>query len=247
MRHLHSMLEEIPLLIKVGFVVMILLGGYYLFGLRTPVRSPDNGATTALPQSTVHTGSLAILATSIPANNLELDSATTLPATDRSVRPTETRIRPTQQVVTQDLARSRHYLDVARQSVQTAMNEQTATSDETNWHIWVTDDRTSKFPVIMVTLPLERSNAQSDEEFVLAAKETLLQVINTLVLDDPNITRIGAVGTFPNADGKVLPAVSLIIHKTKGQEWTPMAIDDLHQMVHTLYVRLEFMQSQNDS
>lgn len=79
-------------------------------------------------------------------------------------------------------------------------------------------------PETHVRMPLNPAN--SNEQFVRLAKQSIARVINALFVSDPALARVVVIGTFPTGQAGELPAVSIAV-KRGSADWGIVPIDEL--------------------
>ncbi|GAB4209173.1 MAG: hypothetical protein OHK0022_39790 [Roseiflexaceae bacterium] len=87
----------------------------------------------------------------------------------------------------------------------------------------------------VIIMPLDA--APTNAEFVRVAKQRIALVVNALFLNDPQIIRVGVVGTFPNERGEELPAVSLVVSKNASPTWGQVSAEELDRIAQSVNVR----------
>lgn len=124
------------------------------------------------------------------------------------------------------------YIDVAQRAAPPRQGQRPSS----DWEARVIDD--DQGHAVMVIMPLD-GNANT-AAFVRTAKERIAAIVNALFLDDPQIIRVGVIGTFPNQRGAEVPAISLIVNKAASPRWGQVSPSELERIAQSITVAEQF-------
>ncbi|NOK58372.1 MAG: hypothetical protein GFH27_549279n178 [Chloroflexi bacterium AL-W] len=91
---------------------------------------------------------------------------------------------------------------------------------------------------LVIVLPLDRQ--PTNKKFIRVAKQEIVEVINTLFVDAPTLTRIGVVGTFPGEEGEEIPAISIFVNRSASSEWGNLAVDEIEAIAQSVEIKPQF-------
>lgn len=128
-----------------------------------------------------------------------------------------------------------HYVSLAKE-VLTSRQRVENDLPEGEWRS-ITIDSDSDTSLVVV-LPLDRK--PTNEEFVRIAKQEIVEVINTLFVDEPTLARVGVVGTFPGDEGNEVPAISIIVNRSASSEWGNLGVAEVEAIAQSMEVKPQF-------
>ena len=217
MRNLWTRLVQMPMFVRVGLIIIILLLGSYAF---VAVRSDDPSEPLVASTERV-----------VPSETV-VDQPSTLPT---SV-PTAVQAGSSQE----EDALKQHYLSVAQQNMAADTPIAGAEVDG-DWQARIIQNRETGQPGVVLTLPLQRNDTASNAEFVASAKEQMVQVIRELFIDDPTLERVGLISTVHSEDGVAVPVVSIFIAQQPGMDWATLTVSELESVAQSVYVRADLL------
>lgn len=212
MRTFLTKLTQIPMFVRVGVVIVMLLLGTYAFVVFRPGSFFMQPVTVSEPETT---GNEAV------------------------AEPTPTSLDPE---VEDELKQHYMSVAQEALSAAPAEEDAViAAAPADEWQARIIQNRQSGQPTVLITMPLHRSETSSNAEFVQATKASIAHVISTLFTEDPALERVGVVATLPNADGKELPAVSIFVKQQPEIDWATLTIEELETIAQSVYVRADFL------
>lgn len=128
-----------------------------------------------------------------------------------------------------------HYVDLAKETL-TSRRRTEGELPEGEWRS-ITVDADSDTSLVIV-LPLAQKSTH--EEFVRVAKQEIVDVINTLFVDEPSLARVGVVGTFPGEEGNEVPAISIIVDRSASSEWGNLGVAEVEAIAQSIEVKPQF-------
>lgn len=136
------------------------------------------------------------------------------------------------------------YLTIAQQAVTASVEPHDSgqsTLAHDIWHASVIADSGETGSAVVIHLPLEQIDGQTNAEFTHSAKQQIGQIINALFATDPSLVRVGIIGKVPTADGKNLPAISVFIKRSASSQWGSVAPNDIERLAQSVYIHEQFL------
>lgn len=217
MRNLWTRLAQVPMFVRVGLIIVILLLGSYAF---VAVRPDDPSEPLVASTERV-----------MPSETV-VDQPSTLPT---SV-PTAVQAGSSQE----EDALKQHYLSVAEQ-IMAADTPIAGAEVDGDWQARIIQNRETGQPGVVLTLPLQRNDTASNVEFVASTKEQMVQVIRELFIDDPTLERVGLISTVKAEDGTAVPVVSIFVAQQPGMDWSTLTVSELESVAQSVYVRADLL------
>ncbi len=128
---------------------------------------------------------------------------------------------------------AQRYVDVAQRAAPPHQGQRPGS----NWEARVVGDNQGY--AVMLIMPLDAGT--SNAAFVRAAKERIAAIVNAVFLNDPQVIRVGVIGTFPNQGGAEVPAVSMIVNKAASPRWGQISPTELERIAQSLTVEEPFL------
>ncbi|HEU4322657.1 MAG TPA: hypothetical protein VFS21_05865 [Roseiflexaceae bacterium] len=156
-----------------------------------------------------------------------------LPTIADGVQPRAAGSTTTVPVQAGQAASTQRYIDVAQRVAPPRRGDRPGSV----WNARVVDD--DQGHAVMLIMPLDAG--ANNAEFVRAAKERIAAIVNAMFLNDPQVIRVGVIGTFPNQSGTEVPAVSMIVNKAASPRWGQVSPTELEGIAQSLTIEQQFL------